>query len=80
MEIVLSVPFLSLSNANINFGKELSGLTYRSYTIKKALPTMSRMQLIIKHKFAKAVLNKNSEIFVMHIVVLEASWMIIHPS
>lgn len=38
------------------------------------------MKLIDKHKFAKAVLDKNSEIFIVHIVVLEATGMTVYIS
>ncbi|MCJ1347046.1 hypothetical protein MMC31_005267 [Peltigera leucophlebia] len=44
MEVVLGLPFLTLSDANIRFaGKEL---VWRSYTAAKALPTIQRVELI----------------------------------
>ena len=38
-----------------------------------------RVYLIDKQKFAKAALDKNSEIFVVYVVVLEALKLAIHP-
>lgn len=47
MEVVLGLPFLTLSDANIRFaGKEL---VWRSYTAAKALPTIQRVELIDIH-------------------------------
>ncbi len=69
MEVVLEMSFLALSNANFQFGAEK--LTWRSYTTTEALPTTSQVKLIDKRKFAKVALYKNSETFVMHVVVLE---------
>ena len=48
-------------------------LTWRSYTAGKALPTTKRIELINKKEFAKATLDKESETFVIHIAILEAS-------
>ena len=77
MEMVLGMPFLTLSNANIQFAKKK--LTLRSYTIKKALPTTQKIELINKKKFAKAALNKNIEVFVVHMSFLSlGSKMTIH--
>ncbi len=70
IEVVLGMPFLSLSNADFQFGT--GELTWRSYTFAEALPTASRVELIDKHEFAKAALGENSETFVVHIAALEA--------
>ncbi len=72
MEIVLGMPFLSLSNANVEFA-ELEKLTWRTYTATEALSITSGVELIDKREFARAALDKNSEIFVVHISVLEAT-------
>ncbi len=77
MEVVLGMPFLSLSNANVKFA-ELGKLTWRTYTAAKALPTTSRVELINKREFARAALDENSETFVVHVSALEA--MTIYPS
>ena len=57
--------FLTLSNANVQFVEK--ELTWRSYTTAKTLPTIKRVELIDKKKFAKAVLDKNSKTFVIHV-------------
>ena len=69
MEIVLSMLFLILSNANVQFAKK--ELTWRSYTIAEALPIIKRVELINKKEFAKAALNENSKTFVMHIACFD---------
>ena len=40
-EVVLGIPFLKISNANVEFGERT--LTWKSYTTKKALPTTERV-------------------------------------
>ncbi len=77
MQVVLGMPFLSLSNANIKFA-ELGKLIWRTYTTIKALPTTSRVELIDKKEYARAALDKNSETFVVYVSALEATT--IHPS
>lgn len=47
MDVVLGMPFLTLSNTDIQFGVEK--LTWRSYTTTEALPTDRRVKLIYKH-------------------------------
>lgn len=71
IEVVLDIPILSFSNADINF--DTKNLAWRSYTTEKALPTTSRIKLINKKEYAKAALDKNSEIFVVHIAALVAT-------
>lgn len=63
------MPFLSLNNANIQF--DIEELTWRSYTVAKAIFTTSQIQLINKKIFAKVALDKNSETFVVHMTVLK---------
>ena len=64
-EVVLGMPFLTLSNADVQFVEK--ELTWRSYTTAEALPTTKRVELIDKKEFAKAALDKNSETFVVHV-------------
>ena len=80
VEMVLGMFFLTLSNANLQFPKK--ELTWRSYTIAKALPTTKRVELFDKKEFIKAALNKNSETFMVYVATLEAplSGMTIHPA
>ena len=63
VEVVLSMLFLILSNANVQFVEKK--LTWRSYTTTEALPTSKQVEPINKIKFAKATLV---ETFVVHIV------------
>ncbi len=72
MEVVLEMPFLSLSNADIKFA-ELGKLIWRSYTAAEALLTTSRVELIDKKKFAKAAMDENSETFVVHMSALDVA-------
>ena len=54
-EVVLGMPFLILSSANVNFsGWEL---WWRIYIIKKVLSTIKRVKLVGKKEFAAAALN-----------------------
>ena len=68
MEVVLGMPFLTLSNADVQFVEK--ELTWRSYTTAEALLTTKRVELIDKKEFAKAALDKNSETFVIHVASL----------
>lgn len=74
MEVVLEMLFLTLNNTNFQF--DAKKFIWRSYTAIETLSTISRIELIIKRKFAKVVLDKNLEIFVVHVLALEA--MTIH--
>ena len=69
------MPFLNLSNANIQFAEK--ELTCRSYTTKEVLSTTRWVELIDKKKFTKATLDKNVEVFVVHVAFL-ISKMLIH--
>lgn len=62
--------FLTLSNIDIKFVKKK--LTWRFYIANKALPIIKQVEFIEKKKFTKTALNKNFEIFVMHIAILKA--------
>ena len=70
IEVVLEMPFLSLNNANIEFTK-LEKLIWKTYIVGEALPTTNWVKLIDKKEFARAALNENSEIFMVHIAALE---------
>ena len=79
MEVVLRMLFLTLSNVDIQFAEK--ELTWRSYTVKKALPTTQKIELINKKEFAKAALDENIEVFVVHVSSLSlGSKMTIHPA
>ena len=79
MEVVLGMPFLTLSNADIQFAEK--ELTWKTYTTEDALPTTRRVELIDKKEFAKAALDENIETFVMHVSSLSlGSKITIHPA
>ncbi len=69
IEVDLGMLFLAFSNADIQFGTEK--LTWRSYTAVKALPSTSWVELIDKKEFARAVVDRNSETFVVYVTTLE---------
>lgn len=62
--------FLSFNNANVRV-MELEKLFQRFYNTTEALFTTSQVELINKKGFAKIALDKNSENFIMHVVVLK---------
>lgn len=81
MRVVLGMLFFFFSNADIKFA-ELKKLTWKSYNSTEILLTISRIRLIVKKKFARAVLSENFEIFIMHIAALERTEIVdisIHP-
>lgn len=45
----------------------------------EALPTTTWVKLIDKKEFAKAVVNKNLETFIVHVSALKATGDLIHP-
>ena len=53
MEIVLGIALLTLSNANIQLDTE--SFIWRSYNAVETLLIARQIELIDKHKFAKAV-------------------------
>ena len=77
VKVVLGMPFLTLSNANIQFAQKK--LTWRSYTTAKALPTTKRVEIIDRKEFAKAALDEHVEAFVVHVISLNLNSMLIHP-
>ena len=78
VEVVLRMPFLNLSNADIQFAKK--ELTWRSYTAAEAMPITKRVEIINKKKFARAALDENVEAFVVYMTSLGLNSMSIHPA
>ena len=76
IEVVLGMPFLTFSNADIKFAQKK--LTWRSYTAAEALSTTKRVKIIDRKEFAKAVLDEHVEAFVVHVTFL--STMAIHSA
>lgn len=78
IEVVLGMLFWTLSNVNIQFAKRK--LTKSFYTIAKALPTIIRVELINKKKFAKAALDAKSKTFEIYVAKLQAPEITIYSS
>ena len=64
-EIVLGMPFLTLSGANVDFlGRELQ---WKTDTTEEALLTTRRVELVGKKEFAAAALDPEHEIYVVNV-------------
>lgn len=71
------MPFLSLSNTNVEYVK-LGNLTQRTYTTIKALPITSWIEIVDKEEFARTVIDETSKTFVIYMLALEAPELLIH--
>lgn len=60
-----------MSNIDINF--QTWDLQQRSYTTEDVLPTIKRVELIGKNKFAVATLDSQNKAFVVYIIALNIS-------
>ena len=65
MERVFKMRFLIFGNTNILFADQ--ELIWRTYIIKKALPTTWLIEFIDKKNFASSALNANIKAFVVHL-------------
>lgn len=68
MEVVLDMPFLILSNANILFAKQK--LIWRLHILAKTLGMTKRMEIINQKKCLATALNLSKEVFVIHMTYL----------
>ena len=75
MEVVLGIPFLTFSNAYIQFVKK--ELIWKTYTTKEVLPITCRVEFINRKEFGNVVLDKNIGAFVVYVSFL-GSRMTIH--
>ncbi len=71
MEVVLEMPFLILSNANMQFVEK--ELEWKSYITARVLYTTKRVDLIDKKEFAITALDKNTEMFMVYIATFSAA-------
>ena len=55
-EVVLGMPFLTLSNADVDFPSR--DLRWRTYTTEEALPTTRRVELVDKKEFAASTQSR----------------------
>ncbi len=65
LDIVLGMPFLTMSNADVNF--QARNLQWRFYTTGDVLPTFRPVKLIKKKAFAVAALNPEHEAFIVYV-------------
>ena len=75
-EMILGMPFLKISNADVSFGE--GTLTWRTYTTNEALPTTERVQIVDPKEFVIAALDVDSETFVVHVAIREREEMPVH--
>ena len=77
--MVLGILFLTFSKVDIWFAKQ--ELVWKTYTAAKTLPTIKKVEIIDKKKFAVAVLNADDKTFMVHVAALaEPTTMPIYPS
>ena len=83
-EIVFGMLFLILSSADVDFlGWELR---WRTYTTKKDLLTIRRIELVGKKKFAAAALDPEHETYIVHVGSVNSDALLsffllhVHPS
>ena len=67
-DIVLKMPFLIISNADVDF--QAWDLQWRSYITGDVLPTTRQVELIGKKKFTDTALDLEHEAFIVYIAVL----------
>ena len=77
IKVVLAMPFLIFSNANIQFAEKEP--TCKTYTTKEAFPTTRQVKIIDQNEFTKAALDENVKAFVVHVSFL-GSKMTIQPA
>ncbi len=69
LDIILKIPFLTISNANIDF--QVQNLQQKSYTTRNVLSTTRLIELIEKKKFVITALNPKHEAFVIYITAFK---------
>ena len=65
LEVVFGILFFTLNSADVDFLDWK--LWWRTYTTKKALPTIRRVKLVDKKEFAAATLEPEHETYVVHV-------------
>ena len=78
-EIVLGIPFLTMSNADVVF--QARDFQWKSYTTGDVLPTTRQVKLIGKKEFAAITLDPKHKPFAIHLAALSInSCDNMHPS
>ena len=67
-DIVLGMPFLTMSNADVDF--QAWDLQWRSYTTRDVFLTIKQVELIGKKEFVATALDPKHEVFVIYVAVL----------
>ena len=75
-ELILEMPFFKISNADVSFGEET--LTWKTYTINKALPTTEQVQIVDLKEFVIAALDVDNKTFIVHMAIREREEMPVH--
>ena len=82
LEVILGISFLTLSNADVDFSSQ--DLGWRTYTTKEALPTIKRIELVVKKELAAAALNPEYETYIVHVTSLSFALLVasldVYPS
>lgn len=68
IDIVLEISFLTLNNANIQFIER--DFIWKIYIVANILPTIKKIQIIDRKKFAKTVLDPNKKVFVVNVTTI----------
>lgn len=68
--VILRIFFLLFRNVDGKFAQKLEKLIERFYIATETLFTTSLVQIIDKKELTKAAMDKNSETFIIHILVL----------
>ena len=66
-EVILKMPFLKFSNADMLFGEET--LTWKSYTTNEVLTTTKQVQLVHPKEFVIAAFDADSKTFAVHVAI-----------
>ena len=74
--VILGILFLKISNTDVLFNKKT--LTWKTYTINKALFTTEQVQIIDLKEFVIAALDVNSKTFVVYVAIQEQKKMPMH--
>ena len=78
IDVVLDMLFLILSNVNIHFVRKK--LTKGFYITTKALLFTKQLEIIDKKEFIKTALDKNVEVFVMHMTSFSLNLILINSA
>lgn len=68
MKVVFKMPFLSLSNADLELGARK--FTWSFYTIDETLSIVKKVELINQLEFVEAAFTENSNTFLVYIATL----------